>query len=585
MIPRDFKVELLGIIDIVNVIDQYVPLKKSGTNYVSCCPFHHEKTPSFTVSKEKQFYHCFGCQVHGDAISFIMNYVGLDFVGAIEKLASFAGLPVPSKVSNFDFQQRASSKSKKDLLKTYYHKISEYFIAKNNTRSTNYLKSRGICAEIIKKYSIGYAPQNNYTQEIFPNTSLYPQLVMGGLLSEKNQQYFPMFRDRIIFPIRNIEGDTVAFGGRIIDKGKPKYLNSPDTILFNKSECLYGLFEAKNWIRRVEKVLVVEGYMDVISMAQCGIDYAVATLGTATTGGHILLLFRFSNCVYFCFDGDVAGKKAATRALTNSLKYLRDDKIVYFIFLPEGEDPDSYVRQYGKEEFESFVESSAIPLSQYFILHLVAEKNLNYSEVKAEIIQLARPLLLELKAHSLKFMLMQDLADRLKIDVGELGQLVNKEHKIRYSKSYRRGVFSDPPTPKIEVTPYNRKMLYWLLINPKLASYVELPDYLEYSEEIQCLLVLADIIKINTYIKNAVQLKELCQQTKFAILITDILMESFKKDSQAVQFLDLEENFKHGIKKIKKAIIELEVLELKDLINQRSLNVDEDQLLTYLLMR
>ncbi|MBN3859855.1 DNA primase [Neisseriaceae bacterium PsAf] len=587
MIPSAFKVELLGKVDIVDVIDAYVPLKKAGASYVACCPFHHEKTPSFHVSREKQFYHCFGCGVHGDAISFMMDYVGLDFPESIEKLASLVGLTVPRVKSDFNFEERKENKKKEEILKDYNQQLSNYFFLQKNKSSLSleYLKRRGLSKEIIETYQIGYAPNYNYLAEVFPNSSIYQDLVTGGLLSQKEQNYYPRFRDRIMFPIKDIEGAVIGFGGRIMDTGEPKYLNSPETILFDKSQCLYGLYEAKNQIRSLEKAIVVEGYMDVISLAQYGVNYAVATLGTATTGQHIRLLFRFSNQIYFCFDGDEAGRKAAWRALNNALEYLRDDKILYFVFLPEGEDPDSYVREYGKDVFESFINEEAIPLSQYFIEHLIAGRNLQYGEVKADIIKIAKPLLSQLKASSLRFMIMKDLANQLQISMDELSQLIGDEKQTEQLKSYRQGLFPAKSIKKIEVTPYNKKMLNWLLINPKLASYVELPDYLEYSEEVQCLLALSDAIKMNNDIKNAVQLEEIFKNTKFSTLITDILQESLQKDDQDIQLMNIEENFKHGIAKIKKEIVEREIYELKGLMKQRSLSGDEEQLLMHLLAR
>ncbi|QRN41634.1 MAG: DNA primase [Neisseriaceae bacterium] len=587
MIPTAFKVELLGRVDIVDIIDQYVPLKKAGASYVACCPFHHEKTPSFHVSREKQFYHCFGCGVHGDAISFMMNYVGLDFPESIEKLASLVGLTVPKVRGDFSFEQRKENQNKENILKEYNQQLCNYFSTKRHTSHDviDYLNKRGLSHEIIDQYQIGYAPNYNYLNEIFPNSGIYTDLVAGGLLSQKNQDFVPKFRDRIMFPIKNIEGSVIGFGGRIMDKGEPKYLNSPETILFNKSQCLYGLYEAKNKIRAAKKVVVVEGYMDAISMAQYGVDYVVATLGTATTGQHIRLLFRFSNQIYFCFDGDEAGRKAAWRALTNALEYLRDDKILYFIFLPEGEDPDSYVRSYGKEAFENLLNVKAIPLSQYFLEHLIAGRNLQYGEVKADIIKVAKQLLSQIQVSSLRFMMMKDLASQLEINLDELSQLMGYEKRAEQLKSYRQGLFPAKQIKRIEVTSYNKKMLNWLLINPKLASYVELPDYLEYSEEVQCLLALSDAIKMNSNIKNAVQLEAIFKNTRFSILITEILQESLQKDGQDVQMMNIEENFKYGIAKIKKEIVEREIYELKDLMEYRTLSEDEEQLLMYLLVR
>ncbi len=409
MIPRDFIDTLLARVDIVDVVDRRVPLKKAGQNYQACCPFHQEKTPSFTVSPSKQFYHCFGCGAHGSAIGFLMAYEGLGFVEAVEVLAADVGLTVPQ-------EEGAVSRPKADTdLYDFMGQAARYYREqlKASPRAVAYLQKRGLTGEIAARYGLGYAPPAQ--QALAGAFADYQrgELATVGLVIDGERGRRDRFRDRIMFPIRDGKGRIVGFGGRVLDQGEPKYLNSPETPLFSKGSEVYGLFEARAAIRANNRVLVTEGYMDTVALAQFGIDYAVATLGTATTPTHARLLLRQADRVYYCFDGDNAGRKAAWRALDNTLEALTDGKEVFFLFLPEGEDPDTYVRTRGVEAFEAFTAGQAVPLSVYLVQQLAGESTPQTAEARARVLKQAQPLLAKLGAPYLARMVRRDLAQRL----------------------------------------------------------------------------------------------------------------------------------------------------------------------------
>ena len=351
MIPSDFIQTLLSRVDIVDVIDRSVPLKKAGANYQACCPFHSEKTPSFTVSPTKQFYHCFGCGAHGTAIGFLMEHDGKSFPEAVETLARDAGLTVPRVESAGERERREVSRDLNELLldaaKFYRARLRE------SERAISYLKRRGLTGAIAAHFGIGYAPDGWQNLAALPGDYADPQLEAAGLvISGDSGKRYDRFRDRIMFPIHDARGHVIGFGGRVLDSGEPKYLNSPETPVFSKGRELYGLYLARNAIRAAGCVLVVEGYMDVVALAQHGVEYAVATLGTSTTAIHAQKLFRLADLVVYCFDGDAAGRKAAWRALETTLPVLTDGKEARFLFLPNGQDPDDYVRTHGKAMFE-----------------------------------------------------------------------------------------------------------------------------------------------------------------------------------------------------------------------------------------
>ncbi|HHQ4519036.1 TPA: DNA primase [Aeromonas veronii] len=372
-IPQSFIDDLLVRTDIVELIDSRVRLKKAGKNYQACCPFHNEKSPSFTVSQEKQFYHCFGCGAHGNAIGFVMEYDGLEFPDAIEELASMQGMQVPREqsIGGSTNSQPAVSKDLFELM----NQIARFYESnlKSAPHAVEYLKGRGLTGEVVKRFNIGYAPGDwDQVRRRFGASRDHEQLLIsGGMLitRDNGQGSYDRFRDRIMFPIRDKRGRVIGFGGRVLGDGTPKYLNSPETPIFHKGRELFGLYEVKQAHKDPRRILVVEGYMDVVALGQYDIDYAVAALGTATTSDHIHTLFRTTAEVVCCYDGDNAGREAAWRALDNALPHLQDGRELKFVFLPDGEDPDSLVRQIGKEGFEALLDE-AQPFADFMFQRL-----------------------------------------------------------------------------------------------------------------------------------------------------------------------------------------------------------------------
>ncbi|MBU3567477.1 DNA primase [Polynucleobacter alcilacus] len=429
LIPQSFIADLLNRVDIVDVVGQHVKLKKAGANYQGLCPFHSEKSPSFSVSPTKQFYHCFGCGAHGSAISFLMEYSGLGYVDAIEDLARSAGLDVPREertANDVARQQQAMALSEvmSSAVDWYRQQL------KASTRAVEYLKGRGLTGEIAKRYALGYAPDGWQGLEAvfgsYANDEVAKTLLEGGLLIQGEQaeggqpvKRYDRFRDRVMFPIRNPKGQTIGFGGRILDQGEPKYLNSPETPLFSKGNTLYGLFEARQAIRAQEYVLVCEGYMDVVALAQLGFPNAVATLGTACTANHVRMLLRQTDKVVFSFDGDSAGQRAAQRALEACLPLMSDDKEIRFLFLPTEHDPDSYVRAYGATAFEKVIKE-AMSISSFFFKIVSEEHELTTPEGRAHTHHAAKPLLLSMPPIALRTQILRELAIRTNTTPAEL---------------------------------------------------------------------------------------------------------------------------------------------------------------------
>lgn len=508
MIPQSFIQELLNRIDITDVIERYVPLKKVGGNFSACCPFHNEKTPSFTVSPAKQFFHCFGCGKHGNAITFLVEHNGMSFIDAVESLASHAGLhmPVQQAANNPEISESRifSAKKEDDLDKAEESKLAmikamniaaQYYRRqlKNAQCAITYLKKRGLTGEIAARFGIGYAPAHRQNlASVFSDYSINQAdnvLVKAGLVIRgEDSGRYDRFRNRIIFPILDQKGRIVGFGGRVLDTGEPKYLNSPETLLFTKGKELYNLFSASKAIRKSGRVLVVEGYMDVVMLSQHGIDYAVATLGTATTPFHIQKLLRYTDEIIFCFDGDEAGRKAAWRALENSLSRLKDGKKISFLFLPENEDPDSYIRKFGKESFEALLEQG-LPLSEFFYNELSARVNLQTSEGRAGLVQHARPLLAQIGAPVLALMLIKRLSLLTSINQNELEELLQLKQKG--SLPSRPDLRMQRPQP---ASPY-RKLIQLLLHDPGYVRKLDknaLAGYGEQNEEKILLIALID---------------------------------------------------------------------------------------------
>jgi DNA primase len=429
MIPQSFIADLLNRVDIVDVVGQHVKLKKAGANYQGLCPFHQEKSPSFSVSATKQFYHCFGCGAHGSAIGFLMEYSGLGYVETIEELARSAGLTVPREertANDVARQQQALALSEVMGLAADWYKTQ----LKAAPRAIEYLKSRGLTGEVAKRYSLGYAPDGWQGLEAvfgsYADDATAKPLLEGGLLiqsetSESNQtaRRYDRFRDRVMFPIRNNKGQVIGFGGRILDQGEPKYLNSPETPLFSKGNTLYGLFEARQAIRAQEYVLVCEGYMDVVALAQLGFPNAVATLGTACTANHVRMLLRQTDRIVFAFDGDAAGQRAAQRALEACLPLMSDDKEIRFLFLPTEHDPDSYVRTYGAPAFEKAIKE-ATSFSGFFFKIVSEDHDLTTPEGRAQTHHAAKPLFLSMAPIALRSQMLREVAIRTSSTAAEL---------------------------------------------------------------------------------------------------------------------------------------------------------------------
>lgn len=407
-IPKQFIDELIGRTDIVDLIGTRIQLKKAGREYKACCPFHDEKTPSFTVSQAKQFYHCFGCNAHGTALGFIMEYDRLEFVEAVETLAASMGMEVPH-------ESGPSAPRRDPDLYPLLADAENFFRQqlKTNDRAVAYLKKRGLSGETAARFGIGYAADSwdELLKELGTDGKARERLVLAGLVIEKEQnKVYDRFRDRIMFPIRDSRGRCIGFGGRVLDKGEPKYLNSPETSLFHKGSELYGLYEARQENRDLARLIVVEGYMDVVGLAQHGICNAVATLGTATTNAHLRRLFQASEEVVFCFDGDRAGRAAAWRALENALPQTGGGHQLRFLFLPDGQDPDSLVRESGAETFASYM-AQAETLSEYLIRHLGEQVDMSKLDGKARFAELARPLLRQIPAGAFRELLANEVAE------------------------------------------------------------------------------------------------------------------------------------------------------------------------------
>ncbi len=460
MIPDSFIQDLLARIDIVELVDGYVPLKKAGGNYAACCPFHNEKTPSFTVSPAKQFYHCFGCGAHGSAIGFVMEYQGIGFVDAVRELAGRLGMAVPE---DNDFQARPQGEIRQ-LTEVMARAAAWYKEQLRRTpRAIEYCKKRGLSGEIAARFGIGYAPDGwQNLQAVFPDYDT-PLLRQAGLvIDNESGRRYDRFRDRLMIPIVNPKGDIIAFGGRIIDQGEPKYLNSPETPLFEKGRELFGLPQARQALREKNTAIVTEGYMDVIALAQNGVGNAVATLGTATTPTHVQKLLRQVDRIVFCFDGDSAGRKAAWRALENALEMLADNKAIGFVLLPPEHDPDSFIRDHGKAEFERLI-AQATPLSDFLLRELALRCDLTSAEGRAQLIYEAKPLLLKLPTPLLRLQLVKRLAEASGFSQGEVERLCEL-------KSYA------PPAPARAKRPppsLSRNLLRLILHKPVLAA--ELP--------------------------------------------------------------------------------------------------------------
>lgn len=420
MIPESYIQELLHRIDLVDLIDGYVHLKKAGANYAACCPFHNEKSPSFTVSPSKQFYHCFGCGAHGTAIGFLMEYSGLGFLDAIKELSSRAGMQMPEEES-----RRSDDGPRITTLTDAMARAAKYYYEqlKFSATAIDYLKGRGLSGEIAQKFGIGYAPDGwQNLGAAFDDYSVVELQQAGLVIKNEQGRLYDRFRDRVMFPIMNQKGEVIAFGGRVMGDGEPKYLNSPETPLFEKGREVFGLPQARAALREKNTAIVVEGYMDVVALAQHGVGNAVATLGTATTATHVQKLLRQVDRIVYCFDGDNAGRKAAWRALENSLEALPEQKSIGFVFLPDTEDPDSFVRKQGAEAFDRLI-TQAMPLSEFMLRELASHCDMTSAEGRARLVAEAKPLLKRLQTTLLRLQLVKRLAEASGFSQAEVERL------------------------------------------------------------------------------------------------------------------------------------------------------------------
>ena len=464
-IPREFIDELLARLDVVEVINRRVPLKKAGKDFKACCPFHNEKTPSFTVSRPKQFYHCFGCGVSGTAITFLMEFEHLSFPEAVEELAGEAGLEVP------DTGPARSGDNPTLPLLEILGEASRYYkdqLRSHRDASTTiaYLKQRGLTGEIAAQFDLGYAPTGwDNLSSTAGNEEKLDLMVKAGLISKRESGgHYDRFRARVIFPIHDSKGRVIAFGGRLLDEGEPKYLNSPETPLFHKGSELYNLHRARSAIAQQQMSIVVEGYMDVLALAQHGIDHCVATLGTATTATHLQRLFRLAPSIVFCFDGDRAGRDAAGRALEIALPLLESGRQVSFLFLPDGEDPDSVIRDQGADTFRTLIDS-ATPLPDLLFDTLLNQTDLTRMDGKARLATLARPLISRVPEGPLRELMQQRLSDLTGVAPSGLGGLATTPPTVPHKRASTRSKRLSPLATAISV----------LVQRPQLATGLDLP--------------------------------------------------------------------------------------------------------------
>ncbi len=424
LIPQPFIDDIVARADIVEIINARVPLKRAGREYRACCPFHQEKTPSFWVSPTKQFYHCFGCGAHGTVLGFLMNYDRLPFVEAVEELAQRLGVEVPREQSNTPAPAAVS-----DDLYTLMGKVATFYQEQlmASERAREYAKKRGLTREIAAQFGIGYAPDswNEVLKRFGASEESRGKLLETGLIiaRDSGDGHYDRFRDRLMFPIRDARGRVIAFGGRVLDQGEPKYLNSPETPLFHKGRELYGLYEVRQNRAPLMRLMIVEGYMDVVRLHQSGVTYAVATLGTATTPEHLKRAFRLVREIVFCFDGDKAGRAAAWRALNNALPEATAGREMKFLFLPDGEDPDSLVGKEGKEAFEARL-ASALPFSEYLVMHLAGAIDISHADGKARFVAEARPLLERMPEGPYRELLLDRLADAIGVSAERFLKIV-----------------------------------------------------------------------------------------------------------------------------------------------------------------
>lgn len=477
-IPRQFTDELMLRVDIINIIENALPLKKSGKNFTACCPFHDEKTPSFTVNQTKQFYYCFGCGAHGTAISFLMNYHGMEFIEALEELAMHAGMEIPKKIGRTNKTQGSAE------LYSLMELVAQYFCKQVQSSSipphvASYFVKRGLVAETLKQFEIGYVASHwtSLLDALATSDEVRKQLLQVGMIVEKDAGgYYDRFRGRIMFPIRDQRGRVVGFGGRVLDDSEPKYLNSPETDIFQKRSELYGLFQARKHIQDMECAYIVEGYMDVLALIQHGVKNVVAVLGTAITAEHLQKIFRICPKIIFCFDGDSAGKEAAWRSMEIVLPLLQKGRQGFFIFMPDGIDPDSYIQKYGREKFIDV--QKQVPLSDYMIETFKQGKRLDSREDMSKLVEGILPLVAKLPEGALQTLILRDIAQLANMPLASIEDLLSRNKssakKLLLKNTVSRNSFDESEnifkSENILVTDAVRILLH----NPALALQVEL---------------------------------------------------------------------------------------------------------------
>ena len=554
MIPESFIQELLHRVDVVDLIDAYVPLKKAGANYAACCPFHNEKSPSFTVSPTKQFYHCFGCGAHGTAISFLMEYSGLGFIDAIKELSARVGLQVPE-----DEGRRTHDGPKVTALTDVMARAAKYYYEqlKRSEKAIAYLKQRGLSGEIAQKYGIGYAPEGwQSLGEAFDDYTISELQVAGLVIKNEQSRLYDRFRDRVMFPIMNQKGEVIAFGGRVLGEGEPKYLNSPETPLFEKGREVFGLPQARAALREKNTAIVVEGYMDVVALAQHGVSNAVATLGTATTATHVQKLLRQVDRIVYCFDGDNAGRKAAWRALENSLEALPEQKSIGFVFLPETEDPDSFIRGQGTSAFEKMI-AQATPLSEFLLRELASQCDMTSAEGRAKLVADAKPLLGRLQTPLLRLQLVKRLAEASGFSQQEVERLCDLRPIVRPA----------PARVARQAPSLLRPLLRLLLQKPELAKGLPLEALPENSAEARAVRGLCETIvaagePVPGYAALLERLRGSEDESVLREAAAELMQQPFAEDGIDAEFEGVVSGLVEGDKKRAFALLQAKVTKL-----------------------
>jgi len=587
LIPQSFIDDLLHRTDIVEIIDKRVALKKQGHNYTACCPFHQEKTPSFSVNQDRQFYYCFGCGAGGNAIGFVMNFDQVEFPQAVDTLAGYAGLEVPREESKA--QQRKSSENARIIevlelaSKFYQFQLRQH---PHKEKAVSYLKKRGVSGEIARDFGLGYAPPgwDNLLSAVGTDEKLQQSLLRAGLIiqrdkknesenSKEERQYYDRFRERIVFPIRDSRGRTIAFGGRVLNDDKPKYLNSPETPVFHKGSELYGLWEAKRSKEKFSKLLLVEGYMDVIALAQMGIRNAVATLGTATSARHLTRMFRQVSEVVFCFDGDDAGNAAAWRALETTLPLMDDGRQVKFLFLPAGADPDTHVRAIGTEKFLQEL-NEATALEDFFFEKLSAGLDVNSIEGKARLSNLAKKYIRQIPRGVYAQLMLDRLSQILGVSSESLDQLLASDSPAAdpspppapppQHSNWLPGQTNKNTSTNLSVyrKPASLKAIELLLRNPEIALSVTQdlePLHSAEDEARKLLLSLIEMVRKDPNTETFTMLGY-CYGTSLGGQLTQLL-----KDEKITPQEGVEEEFLQILDNILSDIVKkLELLQLKD---------------------